>query len=98
MRGRPSVSVIALALVALACAVALAYVGLRNFLWQPDETLFVQISRYVGDHFPEALFQSGVYERGPQRLTVWQLTAMQWLFHAPTALELARVLQAVLYV
>ena len=97
-RGRASLSIIALALVALACAVALAYVGLRNFLWQPDETLFVQISRYVGDHFPGALFQNGVYERGPQRLTVWQLTALQWLFHAPTALELARVLQALLYV
>ena len=98
MPGRPSFSVIALAGFALVCAAALAHVGLRNFLWQPDETLFVQISRYVGDHFPAALFQGGVYERGPQRLTVWQLTLLQWLFHAPTALQLARVLQAALYV
>jgi hypothetical protein len=98
VRGRPSVPVIALALVALAGAAALAHVGLRNFLWQPDETLFVQISRYVGDHFPGSLFQNGVYERGPQRLTIWQLTVLQWLFHEPTAMEVARVLQAVLYV
>ena len=97
-RGRPSAPIVALALVALAAAAALAHVGLRNFLWQPDETLFVQISRYVGDHFPGSLFQTGVYERGPQRLTVWQLTALQWVFHSPTALEVARVLQAVLYV
>jgi hypothetical protein len=85
-------------LVALTSAAVLAHVGLRNFLWQPDETLFVQISRYVGDHFPGALFQNGVYERGPQRLTVWQLTFLQWVFHAPTAFEVARVVQAVLYV
>jgi hypothetical protein len=97
-RGRPSGPVVALALVALASAAALAHVGLRNFLWQPDESLFVQVSRYVGDHFPASLFQNGVYERGPQRLTIWELAVLQWVFHSPTALEAARVLQAVLYV
>jgi hypothetical protein len=97
-RLRPSASVGVLGAVAVVFAVVLAYFGLRNFLWQPDELLFVQLGRYVGAHFPSALWASGVYERGPQRLTVWILAGLQWLFDAPTALQIGRVLQAAFFV
>jgi hypothetical protein len=97
-RTRVSPALVLLLAVCGLAAVSLARVGLHNFLWQPDESLFVQLGRYVEGHFPGSVVEYGVYQRGPQRLTVLLLAVMQWVFDAPTGLQVARIVQAVLFV
>lgn len=84
------------ALVAAMTALYLHY-ALRVAFFQNDENLYMEQARYVAAHFPEALFQSGVYPRGPQRLDAWIMAIPFALMRGPRAFQYAHALQALMF-
>ncbi len=87
----------ALAVLILAVAALCLHSALRVALFQDDEQQYVEQARYVAAHFPGALFQSGVWPRGPQRLDAWLMAIPFALMRGPHAFQLAHALQAFLF-
>jgi hypothetical protein len=79
--------------------IALIYViyALRVGNFQNDEEEYLTVARYVAAHFPSALFQSGVFERGTQRLDQIVLALPFALMRGPGAYQLAHVIQCLLF-
>ena len=88
-----------LLLVAMIAAAALTYTlfSLRIRTFQPDEWYFTELARLTAHDFPAALWKSGVYLRGIERVDQLFLTIPYALFGTPTSYEVAHVIQAVLY-
>ena len=59
--------------------VLIARQGMRNHVLQPDEALPVLGSRYLNEHFPDALFSSGPSGRGIERGLQYAFALVQWL-------------------
>ena len=59
--------------------VLIARQGMRNHVLQPDEALPVLGSRYLNEHFPDALFSSGLSGRGIERGLQYAFALVQWL-------------------
>ncbi len=85
------------ALIALVTAIYAIY-ALRVGSFQNDEELYLEIARYVAGHFPSALWQSGLYPRGTQRLDQIILALpFALLRRGPGAYELGHVIQCLLF-
>ena len=66
--------------------------------FQDDEEAYLQLARYISGHFPGALWQSGLYTRGTQRLDVVILAIPFALMRGPGAYQVAHFLQCLLFV
>lgn len=89
-----------LLLVALLIAVVAAFyaryaVRVGNF--QDDEEQYLQVARYVAAHFPSALWKSGLFVRGSQRLDQLVLALPFALMRGPGVFELAHAIQSLLF-
>lgn len=84
------------ALIALAALVYTLF-ALRIGGFQPDEWYFTELARMIAHDFPAALWRSGVYLRGIERIDQLVLAIPYALLHTPASYEVAHVLQAVLY-
>ena len=71
--------------------------ALRVGGFEPDEWYFTELARMIAHDFPAALWRSGVYLRGIERVDQLVLAVPYALFHTPTSYEVAHALQAVLY-
>lgn len=71
--------------------------ALRVGGFEPDEWYFTELARMIAHDFPAALWRSGVYLRGIERVDQVVLAVPYALFHTPTSYEVAHALQAVLY-
>ncbi len=96
IRLAPAETLLLGALIALAAAVYTVY-ALRVAQFQNDEEQYVSLARYVAAHFPHALWQSGIYPRGPQRLDPWILAIAFAVGRGPGAYEAAHAIQCVLF-
>jgi hypothetical protein len=83
-------------IVAVVTAVYVHY-ALRVATFQLDENLYIHEARYVAAHFPEALWQSAVFQRGLQRLDAILLAIPFAFMRGPGAFEVDRVIQGLLY-
>jgi hypothetical protein len=83
-------------LIALATTVYTIY-ALRVGQFQNDEEQYVSLARYVATHFPGALWQSGIYPRGPQRLDAWIMAIPFALARGPGAYETAHAIQCLMF-
>jgi hypothetical protein len=83
-------------LVAVATTLYMVY-ALRVAQFQNDEEQYLSLARYVAAHFPDALFQSGIYPRGPQRLDAWIMAIPFAIGRGPDAYEIAHGLQCLMF-
>lgn len=84
------------ALIAFVATVYTIYaVRIGNF--QNDEEHYLQLARYVTEHFPGALWQGGIFTRGSQRLDQLILAAPFALMRGPGVFEVAHAIQSVLF-
>lgn len=84
---------------ALVAAVAYlsAHYGTRIGNFQNDEDQYLELARYIGHHFPGALWQSGIYPRGTQRLDPLLLAAPFTLLRGASAFFVAHIVQSILF-
>jgi hypothetical protein len=77
-------------------AVVLVHYALRVHTWQPDEVIYILQSRALADHFPSALWDTGVFQYGIERIgpLYGALTALVFS-HTATSMEAHKVLVAV---
>jgi hypothetical protein len=75
-----------------------AVYALRIGNFQDDENQYLELARYVSQHFPGALFQSGLYPRGTQRLDPIILALPFALLRGPGAYQLGHIIQCALFV
>lgn len=87
----------ALALLILLAAGLSLHFGLKVAFFQNDEQQYMELARYVAAHFPDALWQGGIYPRGPQRLDPWLLAIPFGFARGPGAFEAGHVIQALLF-
>jgi hypothetical protein len=73
------------------------FFALRIGGFEPDEWYFTELARMIAHDFPAALWRSGVYLRGIERVDQVVLAIPYALFHTPTSYEVAHALQALLY-
>ncbi|MGH2880961.1 MAG: hypothetical protein ACRDK4_15310 [Solirubrobacteraceae bacterium] len=86
---------VALLIAAVATVYALYAVRIGNF--QNDEEHYLQLARYVSEHFPGAMWQSSLFTRGTQRLDQIVLALPFGLMRGPGAFELAHAIQSLLF-
>lgn len=87
-----------LGLVVAALTSFYAIYALRVGNFQNDENQYLELSRYISQHFPGALFESSIYPRGTQRLDQIILAVPFALMRGPGAYQLAHVIQSLLFV
>ena len=71
--------------------------ALRIRGFQPDEWYFTELARMIAHDFPAALWRSGVYLRGVERIDQLVLAIPYALLRTPTSYEVGHALQALLY-
>jgi hypothetical protein len=71
--------------------------ALRVGSFQSDEQQYMQLARYISHTFPKSLWQSGIYPRGTQRLDPIILSIPFALLRDPGTLQLAHVIQCLLF-
>ncbi len=81
----------------LAAAAVYAHYALRVGSFQNDEEQYLQLADYIAHHFPGALWQSGIYPRGTQRLDPIILAAPFSFLRGPQVYQVAHILQALLF-
>ncbi|HYM45717.1 MAG TPA: hypothetical protein VES65_06095 [Solirubrobacteraceae bacterium] len=74
-----------------------ALYALRVGSFQNDEELYLLLARNLARHFPSALWQSGIYLRGTQRLDPIILALPFSLLRGPGAYRVGHVIQALLF-
>lgn len=74
-----------------------SHYALRIATWQDDEELYTRLARYIAQHFPSALWQSGIYTRGLQRLDPLLLAGPFAFLRGPGAFEVGHVIECVLF-
>jgi hypothetical protein len=92
-----ALEVLLLGLLVAGATVAYAHYALRIGSFQNDEEQYLQLARYIAHHFPGALWQSGIYPRGTQRLDPILLAVPFALLRGPQAYQVAHVIQALLF-
>jgi hypothetical protein len=80
-----------------AAAFLYAMYALRVGNFQNDEEQYMTLARYIAQHFPSALWQSGIYPRGTQRLDPLILAIPFALLRGPGAYQVAHVIQSTLF-
>ena len=93
----PRVEILLLVAMVAAAAVTYTLFSLRIRTFQPDEWYFTELARLTAHDFPAALWKSGIYLRGIERVDQLFLTIPYALFGTPTSYEVAHVIQALLY-
>jgi hypothetical protein len=93
---RTDILLLGLLIAALTSVYAIYALRVGNF--QNDEEQYLQLARYIAQHFPGALWQSGLYPRGTQRLDPLVLAFPFWLLRGPGAYQLAHIIQCLLFV
>jgi hypothetical protein len=96
-RSTSSIDLVILGMLVLAVATVYAVYSLRVATFQVDEEGYLQLARYIAAHFPGALWQSGIYSRGIQRLDPIVLAVPFALMRGPGVFELAHVIQCLLF-
>jgi hypothetical protein len=96
-RSAPSIDLLILGLLILAVASVYTVYSLRVATFQVDEEGYLQLARYIAAHFPGALWQSGIYSRGIQRLDPTILALPFALMRGPGAFDLAHGIQCLLF-
>jgi len=96
---RPALSRDLLILAVPVALVALIYAiyALRAADFQSDEEQYLAIARIVAGHFPSALWQTGLFTRGTQRLDPIILALPFALMRGPGAYQLAHIIQCALF-
>ncbi len=97
LRSARSADLLILGLIVVVMTAVYAHFGLRVATFQLDESLYIHEARYVASHFPSALWQSQVFQRGLQRLDAILLAIPFAFMRGPGAYEVDRVLQGLLY-
>jgi hypothetical protein len=83
-------------LIAAITALYLIY-ALRVGNFQDDEEQYMSLARYIAGHFPDALWQHGLYPRGTQRLDSIILALPFALMRGPGAYQMAHAIQCLLF-
>jgi hypothetical protein len=86
------------AVVALFAALYFVYWGVNTHTFQNDEDQYVYLSRWMQQHFPSALWNFDVMQRGLQRLEVWLLAVPVAFMDSPNSLVAGRVLNVLVFV
>lgn len=92
---RSDLIVIALFIAVITAVYAVYALRVGNF--QDDEEQYVSLARYIAHHFPSALWQSGLYPRGTQRLDPTILALPFSLMRGPGAYQLGHIIQSLLF-
>ncbi|MCW3018672.1 MAG: hypothetical protein JWN10_980 [Solirubrobacterales bacterium] len=87
-----------LGIVIAALAAVYALYGIRVGNFQNDENQYLELARYISQHFPGALVESSIFPRGTQRLDQIILAAPFALMRGPGAYQLGHVIQSLLFV
>ncbi|HEV3093379.1 MAG TPA: hypothetical protein VGY30_02565 [Solirubrobacteraceae bacterium] len=83
-------------LIAIVAAVYTRYaVRIGNF--QNDEEQYLRVARYIAAHFPSALWKSGLFARGSQRMDQLVLALPFASMRGPGAFELAHAIQSLMF-
>lgn len=91
------VDLLLVALLIVVVAVFYARYAIRVGNFQDDEEQYLQVARYVAAHFPSALWKSGLFVRGSQRLDQLVLAPPFALIRGPGVFELAHAIQSLLF-
>jgi hypothetical protein len=97
LRSARTADLLILGLIVAIVTVVYARYALRVATFQLDENLYIHEARLVATHFPSALWQSGIFQRGLQRLDPILLAIPFAFMRGPGAYEVDRVIQCLLF-